>query len=258
MKLFLLSGGTVDVDRAVIFPGDDSHRRVTLPVVQILLQDEGQTILIDTGMPASVAGDSEALKREYDIDPTWIRPVMAPEERIDAQLAALHLRPADLDMVINTHFHFDHAGSNALFGGVPITIQEAEIEAALESDSYGGWWTAPDLQFRTVQGDWSPLPGVEMLHTPGHTPGHQSMLVRFTDQPWLFTWDAVYTEEHWREGKLGAVGDVAAARSSIARLHEIADVENAKVIFGHDVGQWSALGMAHSKPPPWLVAGDEY
>jgi hypothetical protein len=69
MKLFLLSGGTVDVDRAVIFPGDDSHRRVTLPVVQILLQGEGRSILIDTGMPAMVAGDSEALKREYDIEP---------------------------------------------------------------------------------------------------------------------------------------------------------------------------------------------
>jgi glyoxylase-like metal-dependent hydrolase (beta-lactamase superfamily II) len=90
-----------------------------------------------------------------------------------------------------------------------------------------------------------------MLLTPGHTPGHQSMLVRLQGGSWLFTWDAVYTEEHWRTGKLGAVADVAPARESIARLREIAAHENARIIFGHDMAQWEALGMGAA---PKLVA----
>lgn len=244
MKLYLLSGGTLDCDRAVIHPGDDSHRRVLLPVMQVLIQQDSRNILIDTGCPVCAAGDGDALRREYEIDPSWIKSLAGPRERVDAQLALLGLRPTDLDLVINTHFHFDHAGGNPLFGGVPIAAQESELMVAQESDDYLPIWDTPALQFQPVRGNWSPLPGVEMLLTPGHTPGHQSMLVRLERQPWLFTWDAVYTEEHWREGKLGAATDVTAARASISRLHQIAEMEDAKLVFGHDSAQWEALEKA--------------
>ena len=251
MKLYLLSGGSVDVDRAVISPGDDSHRRVLLPVMQVLIEHDGRRILVDTGMPVVAAGDSDGLKREFGMDPTWIRPLMSSEQRVDAQLQQLGLSISDIDLLINTHFHFDHAGGNALFVGVPIAVQESELQAARQSDDYLPIWDAPGLQFQIVKGDWSPLPGVEMLHTPGHTPGHQSMLIRLGSEPWLFTWDAVYTEEHWRSGKLGAVSDVASARESVTRLRDIASREKARIIFGHDVGQWESLGMSDR---PKLVA----
>lgn len=253
MKLYLLSGGRVDVDRAVIFPGDDSHRRVMLPVMQVLLEGDGRRVLVDTGMPLPAAGDAEGLKKAYGMDPSWIRPLMSTEQRVDAQLATLGMAPSDLQLVVNTHFHFDHAGGNALFPGVTIAAQETEIEAARSSEGYLPVWDAPGLQFRVVRGDWEPIPGVEMLLTPGHTPGHQSMLVRMRAGTWLFTWDAVYTEEHWRTGKLGAVADVASARESIARLRDIATRENARIIFGHDMAQWEALGMGAE---PRLVAED--
>lgn len=244
VKLYLLSGGRLDVDRAVIHPGDDSHRRVLIPVMQALIQSEGQTILVDTGCPLCAAGDIQGLQRAYGMDPTWIKPLISPAERIDAQLALLGLRPTDLDLVVATHFHFDHAGGNELFAGVPIAAQEAELRVARESDDYLPVWDAPGLQFRPVQGDWSPLPGVEMLATPGHTPGHQSMLVRLRGQPWLFTWDAVYTEEHWRQGKLGAVADIPAARASLERLRQVGAAENARLVFGHDLAQWESLRPA--------------
>jgi glyoxylase-like metal-dependent hydrolase (beta-lactamase superfamily II) len=73
------------------------------------------------------------------------------------------------------------------------------------------------------------------------------MLVRLEPQPWLFTFDAVYTEEHWRTGNLGSVIDIAAARRSIQRLHSIAEEEHAKLIFGHDLGQWESLRMLHDE-----------
>jgi N-acyl homoserine lactone hydrolase len=254
LTLYLLSGGRLDVDRNVIHPGDDSRRRVRLPLFEVLMQSEGRTVLIDTGLMPDVADSPEALREKYDVEPSWIRAVVSPEHRIDRQLAHLGLAPTDLDLVVNTHFHFDHAGGNALFAGVPIAAQEEEFLAARVPETYLPVWDAHDLQFRSERGDWSPLPGVEMLWTPGHTPGHQSMLVRLEQQSWLFTFDAVYTEEHWRTGNLGTVVDIAAARSSMERLRTIAAEEDAKLIFGHDIGQSESLGMSHA---PRRVACDE-
>ncbi|GAC1445228.1 MAG: N-acyl homoserine lactonase family protein [Chloroflexota bacterium] len=248
MKLYLLSGGTIDADRAVIFPGDSSRRRVTLPCMQVLVQSHNEYVLFDTGMPVAAVGDPNGLKNAYGMDPNWLRPLVTADERVDVQLQLLGLQVSDLTLVVNTHFHFDHAGANALVAGVPVAAQEAEIQAAQMSDDYLPIWDAPGLMFRAVRGDWSPLPGVEMLHTPGHTPGHQSMIVRFPEQTWLFTWDAVYTEEHWRANKLGTVEDVAQARTSVERLRHVAATENARIIFGHDIGQWESLGMKARMP----------
>lgn len=241
LTLHLLSGGMLDADRNVIHPGDDSRRRVLLPLFQVLIQYDGRSVLVDTGLMPEVADAPERLRDQYEVDPNWIRAIVSPQQRIDRQLSRLNLSPTDLELVVNTHFHFDHAGGNVLFASVPIAAQEEEFRAARVPETYMPVWDGPDLQFHSERGDWSPLPGVEMLWTPGHTPGHQSMLVRLTPQPWLFTFDAVYTEEHWRSGNLGSVLDIAAARASVERLHAIAAREDAKLIFGHDIGQWESL-----------------
>ena len=108
-------------------------------------------------------------------------------------------------------------------------------------------WLITSRTVHSVHGDWSPMPGVEMLFTPGHSAGHQSILLRLQDGAWLFTIDSVYTEEHWRQNELGAVTDVSAARDSLQRLRDIAARESARVIFGHDIGQWESLGMAEGE-----------
>jgi N-acyl homoserine lactone hydrolase len=254
LTLYLLDGGMVDADRAVIHPGDDSHRRVSLPCMQILIEQDGYRVLFDTGMPPAASAHPDGLQRVYGMDPSWIRVKTTHRQRIDEQLRMLGLQPTDLDLVVNTHFHFDHAGGNALFAGVTIAAQEAELVAVRETDDYLPVWDAPGLEFRSVVGDWSPMPGVEMFLTPGHTPGHQSMLVRLGEQPWLFTWDAVYTEEHWRKNLLGAVNDVPSARASMERLRAIAAREHACVIFGHDAEQWAALGMSGTGRPRVMTA----
>lgn len=243
LELTILRCGLLDADRSVIHPGDDSHKRVLLPVPAFLVRGE-RTILVDTGLPPPAAGNPHGLEESYGTDLGWIRPMVAAEERIDLQLGKLGLRIEDIDLVIGTHFHFDHAGGNALFAAkVPVAVQEAELAAARGSDGYMPVWDAPELQFDVVRGDWSPMPGVEIISTPGHSAGHQSMLLRLRERPWLFTIDSVYTEEHWRQNRLGAVSDVWAARDSLQRLRDVAAREGARVIFGHDMAQWESLGM---------------
>jgi N-acyl homoserine lactone hydrolase len=241
VKVYVLSGGLLDADRGVIHPGDGSGRRVLLPCYQVLIRSADKAVLVDTGMPEVAAGDPGGLEREYGIETAWIKPLVEPTETLEAQLSSLGLKPGDLELLINTHLHFDHSGQNRLFAGVPIAVQRAELETASE-DGYLDVWDAPGLTFRPVEGDWSPLPGVEMLHTPGHTPGHQSMLIRTSDQACLFTFDAVYTEEHWRTRRLGAVKDIGSARASVKKLREMVRREKARLVFGHDMAQWESFG----------------
>jgi N-acyl homoserine lactone hydrolase len=91
------------------------------------------------------------------------------------QLATLGLRPADIDLVVNSHLHFDHCGGNRHFAHCPLLLQAAELEAAhapvFPYQDFTGW-NEPGLRYQSIQGDHTLAPGVELLTTPGHTPGH--------------------------------------------------------------------------------------
>jgi N-acyl homoserine lactone hydrolase len=98
------------------------------------------------------------------------------------------------------------------------------------------------LRYQTVVGDQTLAPGVELLATPGHTPGHQSLLVRLAGSgPLLFTADAVYIQQLWQADELGAAADPVAARASMDRLRAVAASTGAQVICGHDPTQWASL-----------------
>ena len=129
--------------------------------------DEG-VLLFDTGLGLADA-ETEAHYR--------------PRRRnlVDA-LAAAALTPSDISMVVNCHLHFDHCGGNALFAGRPILVQSVELAAAR-----GPGYTVPELvdfpgaSYRELIGEAEIWPGVWLLPTPGHTNGHQSLVVRQPD-----------------------------------------------------------------------------
>jgi N-acyl homoserine lactone hydrolase len=79
--------------------------------------------------------------------------------------------------VINTHLHFDHCGGNRSWPGVPIYVQRAEYEAVAEPDYVTEWVHAPGLRYELVDGDEELVPGISVLFTPGHSPGHQAVVV---------------------------------------------------------------------------------
>jgi N-acyl homoserine lactone hydrolase len=96
-------------------------------------------------------------------------------------LTAAGTRPGDLHLAVNCHLHFDHCGGNPQLGQIPVFVQEAELEAALRTQDY----TLPELiecsRFEPVSGTAELLPGVHVIPTPGHTAGHQSLIVRRAD-----------------------------------------------------------------------------
>jgi N-acyl homoserine lactone hydrolase len=226
LQLYILPCGACDLHESVMFPDRQSDRRVQGPSWAYLVRSPAAVVLIDTGMPPEcVHGGSFASER--------IVPLMTEADVVTARLGELGLAPGDVDLVVNTHLHFDHAGGNRLFPEGAFLLQRAEYEQAAR-----GSWCAFGRGARLLDGDAEIVPGLEAIFTPGHSPGHMSLLVRTRrDGPILLTIDASYTAETFDPERMGAMWDAAAGAASVRRLREIARAEGARVFFGHDGSQ---------------------
>jgi N-acyl homoserine lactone hydrolase len=152
------------------------------------------------------------------------------------------IRLSEVDVVANCHLHADHAGQNAQVTGVPIFVQPAELEIARAGNyTIDEWIDGPGVQYEAVTGDHELLPGIRIVSTPGHSPGHQSLVVDQPSGPVLLSGQAVYGLDEWlalpgREGRSTA-RDQIAYDTSLARLRAIGPV---RVLFAHDRRAWLA------------------
>jgi len=139
-------------------------------------------VLVDTGMIDSTP----------ELDEEW-------GVRFDASKI-----PRDVVCVINTHMHFDHCGGNRLFPGTPIHVQRAELEAArAPGHTIEEWVDFDGANYVEHDGEAVVLPGVRLLPTPGHAPGHQSVLVDTDDGLVVIGGDVGYTWKQFDESESG-------------------------------------------------------
>jgi N-acyl homoserine lactone hydrolase len=186
-------------------------------------------VLLDTG----VGWGNAQLDEAY-------RPVRRP---LEVALAAHGFHRADVVLVVNSHLHFDHCGGNRLFADVPIAVQRAEYQAAHELPHFtiAEWVDFDGATYRQLDGDTELLPGLRVLATPGHTPGHQSVIVDTHEGAVLLAGQAVYCVadyEHLlaqRALPSSGGGDTDPGRASALRLAELHPV---RAYFSHDAGSW--------------------
>jgi glyoxylase-like metal-dependent hydrolase (beta-lactamase superfamily II) len=254
-SVHLLDGGTLDVESSVVVPGCRYGSRLTVPVQMFLVGTSNGYVLVDTGNDPAVIDDPLA---------AWgprlagaARPRMEPRHHPVEQLGLLGLSPADVKVVVYTHLHHDHAGGGRLFTDAVHVVQRTEHRWALDpdppaADAYvpgdlstpRSWWLA--------DGDWHVLPGISLVLTPGHTPGHQSVML--WDVPDLgnviLAGDAINTHENIAsDAPPGITTDAVAASFSMRRLTALADATDAIVVAGHDLQQFQAM----PKTPDRLV-----
>ncbi|MGH8989071.1 MAG: N-acyl homoserine lactonase family protein [Acidimicrobiales bacterium] len=137
------------------------------PCLGYLIDNSDGVLLIDTGM-----GSHPEVDAHY-------RPHRRP---LPAALVAAGSSPEDVTVVVNCHLHFDHCGGNPLLAGRPVVVQAVELELAHGVDyTLSELVDAPGLRYTVVDGDAEVLPGVSVVPTPGHTAGHQSVVVRCSD-----------------------------------------------------------------------------
>jgi N-acyl homoserine lactone hydrolase len=156
-------------------------------------------------------------------------------------LAQAGVDEAEITAIANCHLHADHSGQNLRFPEIPIYVQPAEWEAA-HGPNYTivEWVDFPGARIEQVAGDHEPVPGIRIFATPGHSPGHQSIVVDSREGPLLLAGQAVYSHGEWsgvagaREGATSA-RDGEAYAQSVARLRAL---DPKRVLFGHDRQGW--------------------
>jgi N-acyl homoserine lactone hydrolase len=135
-----------------------------MPVYVHLIEHPEGRVLVDTGL-------TEAHPAVADMDP---RIVPAEERTSDL---------SKVDVVVNTHLHFDHCGGNRDHVGAPIHVQWHELEDARSRDDYTirDWVDAPGVEYVAVDGELELLPGIRLVPAPGHTRGSQVVAVETAD-----------------------------------------------------------------------------
>ncbi len=154
-------------------------------------------------------------------------------------LAEHDLSPADVRIVINTHLHFDHCGQNAVFKHAPFYIQRGELERARrEEDMTSEWFDFAGARFELIDGDAEIADGVRVVATPGHTVGHQSVIVESEGGGALMIGDAAYTAEIYEAGDDADLtiwdGQYSDRDSWSGSLRRLRDMNPKAIHFCHD------------------------
>jgi N-acyl homoserine lactone hydrolase len=231
MRLYLLLYGTNSAN-GTPYPG------------YLIQTDDGTNVLVDTGFPPETTGAYRTA--------TGPGPRVEEEQYVLNRLAALGLAPKDIRYLIATHLDGDHAGNHDQFPDAEIVIQKEHLDAARQMERFQGnraHWDAPGLHYRTVDGDTELLPGIELIKTTGHKPGHQSVLVRLPETgPVLLAIDAI-NHAGQRDPETRTVAgydlDEPSTRTSTRKLRDIAEREGVQlIVYGHDRKQWPTLKKA--------------
>jgi N-acyl homoserine lactone hydrolase len=200
---------------------------------------DGKHILIDSGLPA-----------EYQPPPGT--PPIQQGQNVIEQLADLGLRPDTIDLLICTHFDVDHAGYHDAFPQAEHIVQRQHYELARSGHPRfapaRAHWDQPALRYRLIEGDTELVPGLTLLETSGHAPGHQSVLVHLPQTGLvLLTIDAVMMQRLFTpdRNKWPADDNEEQLRSSTRKLLDLVKREQVPlVVFGHDGEQWQTLKKA--------------
>lgn len=205
-----------------------------IPIVCALVQTEdGKNILIDSGLPETIPEEASDFENGQDVI---------------KQLASIGLTPDDIDTVISTHYDIDHAGRHAAFTRAQYVVQRVHHADAASNPRFAALraqWDQPMERLRVVDGDTELLPGLELIETSGHVPGHQSVLVQLPRTGTvLLTIDAVpfaagFTRD--RPEDASTPGAEATHASTLKLLDLVEREQIGLVVFGHDQAQWAGL-----------------
>jgi glyoxylase-like metal-dependent hydrolase (beta-lactamase superfamily II) len=220
-------------------PGVDVGRSMPFVDSCYLIRHSQGWLLWDTGLDDAVAAMPDG---QRPADPRAIHWHRA--KTLAGQLAQLGLGPADIRYVAVSHSHPDHIGNVALFPQSMLLVQRAEYDWPAP----GGPRFRPELPATRLDGDRDVFGdgSVTILATPGHTPGHQSLLVRLPKTgAVILSGDAAHFQANWEHRRVPSINfDKAQSIASMQRLADIVAREKAQLWINHDKAQRDAQKLA--------------
>jgi N-acyl homoserine lactone hydrolase len=255
MRLYALHCGGDLMDWAAFDPFDErAGTKVYNPYFMYVVTHPQGNVLFDSGVHPQMRTDPEArlgpAAGSFDAK-------LEPEQELEPQLAGIGLKPRDVDLVIQSHLHFDHSGGLEWLAHAPVLIHREELSFAYYPPVY------QRLIYVTADFDhglkWQPLEGdhdvfgdgrVIVFPTPGHTRGHQSLMVHLdSGETVLLLADAAYLLSKMRERALPAiVWSPDAMVTSWERIEQLEREHDAMLIATHDLDFRERLKLA---PDGW-------
>lgn len=249
MRLYTLTCGYIRSRKNVFVPDAPREEIIESPMPAFVVLHARGHVLFDTGPHPGVFQDAFArwggLAKAFE-------PLGDERSGILSQLESIDLKPEDFRYVVNSHLHFDHAGGNQFFPKSSFLVSKREMEWAQKPDNEGKGYFKADwdhpLAYREIEapfdlyGDGS----LVIIPLPGHTPGHQGLLVRLKkDRAMILSGDSVPCEENYLASKIPRNHlDEVEARKTIQDLHDLIKKEKALLIHGHDPAQWEKIRKA--------------
>lgn len=235
VKVELLNAGWITAAAGIWRRGDSLSEEIRFPVPAYLIETESERILIDTGLhPDAVARRAHRYGDDTALGPVALELPASIADQIEADT---------LTRVVLTHLHYDHAGGLALLpSSLPVVIQRREWEAAWDPAAAArNYLHKVDYAFLAdrvvlVDGDHDLLgdTSIQLLFTPGHTPGHQS--VRVGNQL-VLGGDVCHFATGFDDHRFPRFGDdLDAQAASAERLRALRDT-GVTVLAGHDPEQ---------------------
>ena len=222
----------------------DVGLKVKIPVLAYLIKTDEGNILFDCGIDHDDIPYLLSMGKELKAN---------KEDFLLNRLREIGVSPEEISFVFQSHLHWDHAGLLRSFPKAEIIIQREEYGYAINSPHFAeGFYRRPyysstDLNWRFIDGDESLLPGITAISTPGHTPGHQSLLVHLPESGFLIlTGDCADISDNLEKEILpGIFVNAVQALHSLKRLKTLARITNGQPFFSHSMEQWDKV----KKPP---------
>jgi glyoxylase-like metal-dependent hydrolase (beta-lactamase superfamily II) len=241
VRLIPLDLGRIEASLRVV-TGEDGT--VSLPIIGWLIEHRNGLAMFDNGMHRGLQTDTTRLGRTAKA----FKPVYNPGDEVAAQLERRGVRPSDIDIMIFSHLHFDHAGGTCDLPDARLVVQDAEWRAGQDDELVeAGVYDPVDYdhghEVQTVEGEHDVFGDgtVMCLPTPGHTVGHQALRVELESGPVVLTGDCVYFERMLTEMLVPRFGyDTDQQRRSMKRLSTLQS-DGCRLLFGHDEAQFQGL-----------------
>ncbi len=228
-RITALRLGAVEVDKSIMTYFSGLGTTLRLPVWAAAVEGAGLKILVDTGIKDHHRWDAE-------LNPCWA----GEDETLDGALAEIGWRADDVDLVINSHLHYDHAENNTRFRNASFFVSRVEWEYARspipsQTKLYDFEWTDDVVTYMNymlvASDDFDVAQGLRLIQTPGHSRGHQSIVVNTVEGLVCIAGDAACLPESFsRPTPPAGATSIEQGFASLERIRSAAP----RVIMGHD------------------------
>ncbi len=226
LKLGLLSNGYFTLDKGFLVYSKYHGQIYRASLKPLLVITDDEKILVDTG----IGELPEKYRRFHAIE-------RQPDQELTAQLKKHGLKPKDIDTVINTHLHFDHCGGNHCFKNAKFYVQNEELRYAYTPDRfqkavYIREFFDVDVDYVPIRGSYDLTDRTTLVPTPGHSIGHQSVIIKGEEKTFVYCGDAAPLRENLEKRNIPGV--LYRSDQALKSIDKLRGIKDATYVYSHD------------------------